>query len=144
VAEEYGASLVSIDDIYDVECDIFSPCALGAVLNDETIPRLRCSIVAGAANNQLAEDRHGEALAGRGILYAPDYVVNAGGIINLYLEIIGYDPDAAHEKLAEAYYTMERVIEKAKSEKIPTSRAADRLAEERINSVRRMKKLYFE
>jgi leucine dehydrogenase len=83
-ADELGVEIVGATEIFDVECDIFAPCALGAILNDETIPRLRCEIVAGGANNQLAGDSNGQALLDRGILYAPDFMINAGGLINVY------------------------------------------------------------
>lgn len=86
------------------KCDIFSPCALGGVLNSETIPRLKCKIVAGGANNQLEEDEHGDLLQQKGILYAPDYIVNAGGIINLSLELTGYNPELAKSQVTEVYH----------------------------------------
>ncbi len=139
MAREQG--LETLDDpsrIYDVECDIFSPCALGGILNDETIPRLKCRAVVGSANNQLLEERHGEALQQRGVLYAPDYIVNAGGIVNISMEVgRPYDENAAMERVALIYDTMTRVIETSNSQGIPTALAADRLAEERINAKRR-------
>ncbi|MEJ2153304.1 MAG: Glu/Leu/Phe/Val dehydrogenase dimerization domain-containing protein [Gemmatimonadota bacterium] len=98
VVDDFGATAVEPEAIYDVECEVFAPCALGAIINDRTVRRLRCQIVAGAANNQLAEDRHGDALDARGILYAPDYVINAGGLINVYSEIVGYDHDTSMQK----------------------------------------------
>ncbi|MBI4282420.1 MAG: Glu/Leu/Phe/Val dehydrogenase [Chloroflexi bacterium] len=141
-----GQGLEVLDDpaaIYNVECDIFSPCALGGVLNDDTIPRLRCKVVAGAANNQLLEDRHAETLQRRGILYAPDYIINAGGVINISLEMgQPYDEEAALEKTARIYDTVERVIYLARTEGITTARAADRLAEERIAAMRRVRGIY--
>ncbi|MBI2866167.1 MAG: Glu/Leu/Phe/Val dehydrogenase, partial [Chloroflexi bacterium] len=118
---EFGARVVSPEKIYDVECDIFAPCALGGVLNDDTIPRLKAHIVCGGANNQLLEDRHSEALQERGILYAPDYVANGGGLINLSFELTGYDEEAAQEKVAEVYDTMVRVLAIAKAEGITTA-----------------------
>ena len=130
-------------DIYDVECDIFAPCALGGILNDDTIPRLRCSVVAGAANNQLLEDRHASALHGRGILYAPDFIINAGGVINISLEMAGdYDETLAAERVGRIYETLQGVIRKASSGDVTTAQAADRLAEERIDSVRKVKHIY--
>src|SRR5262249_48934199 len=87
---EFGASVVSLESIFEVECDVLAPCALGSALNDTTIPRIRAKIVAGAANNQLAEPRHGEDINARGILYAPDYAINAGGLINVASEVTGY------------------------------------------------------
>ena len=136
-AEALGASIVGPDEIYDVECDIFSPNALGGVLNDETIPRLKCGIVAGGANNQIREPRNAEALVGRGILYAPDYIINAGGIINVSCEVgAAYSQDRAREKTEGIYYTIQRVLRMAAEENITTAQAADRLAEERIRAAR--------
>ncbi|MBI2304728.1 MAG: Glu/Leu/Phe/Val dehydrogenase [Chloroflexi bacterium] len=146
VKEELGIPVVPARDIYDVDCDIFSPCALGGVIHDETIPRLKAKIVAGAANNQLLEGRHGDELARRGILYAPDYVINGGGVINLALELTpaGYDEELAHSRLEGIYDTIQRVIARAKKEAISTARAADLQAEERIAAARRIKRLYLE
>jgi leucine dehydrogenase len=126
-----------------MDCDIFAPCALGGVLNGDTIPRLKCRVVAGGANNQLLAESDGEELNRRGILYAPDYIVNAGGIINVAMEIgTVYHPDRAREKTERIYDTMDQVIRIAKEEEIPTARAADRLAEERLASVRSIKRKY--
>lgn len=132
VVTELGAAAVGTDEIYDVAADIFAPCALGAVLNDVTIPRLRVAIVAGAANNQLAEDRHGDLLEARHIIYAPDYVINGGGLINVNAELHGWAPERARSKAGEIYDTILRVFEIAGEEGIPSYRAADRLAEQRI------------
>ena len=122
--------------VYDAECDIFSPCALGGILNDQTITRLKCRAVVGSANNQLLAERHGKALQERGVLYAPDYIVNAGGIINISMEVGSpYDEAAAMERVALIYETMTRVISTAESEGIPTALAADRIAEERIRGM---------
>ena len=111
-AVEMGAEVVGPDEIYDVECDVFSPCALGGVLNDDTAPRLRCEVVAGGANNQLLADEHGAELHRRGILYAPDFVINAGGIINVAAEIGGvYRAERAREMTERIYETTARVIE---------------------------------
>src|SRR5215212_10819377 len=92
VATEFGARPVGADEIYSVAAEIFAPCALGAIINDRTLPQLKCEIVAGAANNQLLEERHGDELESRNILYAPDYVANAGGVINVYSELAGWTP----------------------------------------------------
>ena len=125
--------------IYEVECDIFSPCALGGILNNQTIPRLKCRAVVGSANNQLLEERHGEALQQRGVLYAPDYIVNAGGIINISMEVgQPYEEEAAMERVARIYDTITMVMDTADSQGIATSLAADRIAEERINAMRRV------
>jgi leucine dehydrogenase len=129
---EFGAEIVELDDIYGVECDVFSPCALGSALNDDTIPQLKCEIVAGAANNQLAEPRHGEDLMQRGICYAPDYAINAGGLVNVSQEVLGYDADKAREKTMKIYDTIYEIAERAKHAMAPTSRIADMIAEERL------------
>lgn len=139
--EELGAILVNPDEIYGVECDIFSPCALGGVLNSQTIPRLRCRIVAGGANNQLEREEDSDLLQQRGILYAPDYIVNAGGVINIAVELKGYNPELAKAQVAGIYHTMERVITLAKLERISPARAADKLAVSRIEEVRRIKRM---
>lgn len=140
--EEFGATLVNPNEIYDVECDIFAPCALGGVLNRQTIPRLKCRIVAGGANNQLEGDEDGDRLLQRGILYAPDYILNAGGVINLALEFTGYDPELARGQVAGIYHTVEKVIALAKSEQISTARAADRLALDRIEEAKKVRRIY--
>ncbi len=142
MASEMGATIVSPDDIYDVECDIFSPCALGGVLNSDTIPRLKSPIVAGAANNQLLEDEHAKELHDAGILYAPDYAINPGGIITVACEIGGYSREAAMDMTANVYDTMTNVIAKSKADGVTTAQAADRLAEERIERVRTLKNVY--
>ncbi|HET6341029.1 MAG TPA: Glu/Leu/Phe/Val dehydrogenase dimerization domain-containing protein [Gemmatimonadota bacterium] len=136
VVEEFGATPIAPDDIYDVDCEVFAPCALGAVINDQTLRRLRCRVVAGAANNQLAEDRHGDAVDARGILYAPDYVINAGGLISVYSEIVGYDAETAKEKARGIYETLLKVYRIAEEDAIPTYRAAERLARHRLRKAR--------
>jgi leucine dehydrogenase len=133
---DFGATAVAPEAIYEVECDVFAPCALGAIINDATLPRLRCSIIAGAANNQLAEDRHGDILEEKKILYAPDYVINAGGLINVYGEIAGYGLRKGKEKAEEIYDTLLSIYRIAEDETIPTYRAADRLAQHRLDAVR--------
>jgi leucine dehydrogenase len=135
VVGEIGARGVASDEIYGVEADIFAPCALGAIINDKTIPQLKAEIVAGAANNQLLEERHGDEVEARGILYAPDYVANAGGVINVYSELAGWTSARSFRKADEIYDTIRRVFEIAKVQKIPTYLAADRLAEQRIQAV---------
>ena len=135
--DEFGAQIVEPDRIYDVPCDVFSPCALGAVLNSNTIPRLKCRVVAGGANNQLAETIDGDRLQDRGILYGPDYLLNAGGLINLSFELTTYDAKAAMAKVGAIYDTMERVIELAKQTRASTARTADLLAERRVREARR-------
>ena len=132
---EFGAQEVPPDSIYDQDADVFSPNALGAVINDETLPRLKVEIIAGGANNQLAEDRHGDELEKRGLLYAPDYVINGGGVINVYGELHQWPVERAQKKAGEIYETLLRIFEIAKQERMPTYRAADRLAEQRIAAV---------
>jgi leucine dehydrogenase len=142
VVNETGAWAVKPEDIYGVECDIFAPCALGAVINDSTIPQLKCQIVAGAANNVLAEEKHGDRLHELGILYAPDYVINAGGVINVADELEGYNYERALKKVEGIYDNVTKVISIAKRDQIPTYRAADRMAEERIEKIGRIKNTY--
>jgi leucine dehydrogenase len=132
IQRDFEVELVGPDQIYGVNCDIFSPCALGAVINDQTIPQLKCRIVAGSANNQLAEERHGEVLRQRGILYAPDYVINAGGLISVASEVAGYSAAEVWARAAAIYDTILQVLTLAKDEDIPPHLAAHRLAWERI------------
>jgi len=132
-ADTLGATIVGPDDIYGQDVDVFAPCALGAVINDATLPQLRAKIVAGAANNQLSEDRHGKELMGRGILYAPDYVINAGGIIDISYERGGsYDRDAAVAHMEGIYDTLIEIFERSTAEGLPTNLIADFVAEERF------------
>ena len=135
VVADFGAKAVKPDDIHASASDIFAPCALGGIINDNTIPQLRVEIVAGAANNQLLEDRHGDALEERGILYAPDYVANAGGVINVYSEIAAWDAVRSLRKADEIYETVLSVFRIAKQDSIPSYQAADRLAERRVQEV---------
>jgi leucine dehydrogenase len=137
-AEEFGARLVGGDEILRVESEVLSPCALGGVINDDTVPRLSCAIVAGAANNQLLEDRHGAALHARGILYAPDYVINAGGLINIAEELRpqGYQRERALANVQTIAQTLIEVFERAGREGAPTNQIADRIAEERLRTGR--------
>ena len=135
VVTDFGARAVSPDEIYGVQADVFAPCALGAIINDKTIPQLKVEIVAGAANNVLLEERHGHDLEARGILYAPDYVANAGGVINVYSELAGWSSARAFRKADEIYDTVLKVFEIAERDGIPTYEAADRLAEQRIRAV---------
>jgi leucine dehydrogenase len=135
VVNEFGARSVGAEEIYGVQADIFAPCALGAIINDKTIPLLKVEIVAGAANNQLLEERHGDELESRKITYAPDYVANAGGVINVYGELAGWTSARSFRKADEIYETILKVFAIAKTQKIPTYLAADRLAEQRIQAV---------
>ncbi|HET9466249.1 MAG TPA: Glu/Leu/Phe/Val dehydrogenase, partial [Gemmatimonadales bacterium] len=133
--QEFGARPVPPEAIYDQDADIYAPCALGATINDDTLPRLKVQIIAGGANNQLAEDRHGDELEKRGVLYAPDYVINGGGVINVYGELHRWPIERAKKKAGEIYETLLRIFEISKRERIPTYRAADRLAEQRVAAV---------
>jgi leucine dehydrogenase len=130
----HGFTAVDDEDHLDVECDIYAPCARGAGINLGTIPRLRCKIIAGCANNQLLEFEHAEVLREMGILYAPDYVINAGGIINVSIELLdgGYDEEAAMAKIENIYVSLKRVFEISREDGVPTNVAALRLAEERL------------
>ncbi|MCM3566677.1 branched-chain amino acid dehydrogenase [Neobacillus mesonae] len=134
--EEFGAKAVNPDEIYGVECDIYAPCALGAVINDGTIPQLKAKVIAGSANNQLKDTKHGDIIHEMGIVYAPDYVINAGGVINVADELYGYNRERAMKKVETIYNSIEKIIEISKRDRIPTYVAADRMAEERIEKVR--------
>jgi leucine dehydrogenase len=140
-ARQLGVEIVPNEQILELECDIFAPCALGAILDDETIPRLRCQIVAGAANNQLADEAtHGAMLDKRGILYAPDFVINAGGLINVYNELLGgYNRERALRMTRGIYLNLTRVFETSKREGISTALAAGRVAEDRIATVQKLR-----
>jgi leucine dehydrogenase len=133
--EDFGAEGVKPDAIYGVDAEIFAPCALGAIVNSKTIPELKCDIIAGAANNQLATDEDGKAVQERDILYAPDYVINAGGLINVYSELADWSTDRSKRKAGEIYQTLLEVFELAREDKLTTAEAADRIAERRIERV---------
>jgi leucine dehydrogenase len=130
--DAFNAQAVTGDEIFRASADVFAPCALGGILNDETIPELKVRIMAGAANNQLLEERHGAQLRERNILYAPDYVANAGGILNGCIELLGWAPQDALRKVDEIYDTTLRIFESAQQRGLTTNRAADELAEERL------------
>jgi leucine dehydrogenase len=130
--KEYGIEIVNPESIYDVAADVFSPGALGAVVNSETIGRLKCKVIAGAANNQLAAESDGETLVKKGILYAPDFAINAGGLINIFHEREGYNKDKAYAHVAKIYDTIKKILQISTSDRVPTSRVANRLAEERV------------
>ncbi|MFF2175540.1 Leu/Phe/Val dehydrogenase [Lysinibacillus sp. NPDC058147] len=135
VVNAFGATAVSPEEIYSQDVDIFSPCALGAILNDETIPQLKAKVVAGSANNQLQDSRHGDYLHELGIVYTPDYVINAGGVINVADELYGYNRERAMKRVEGIYDSIEKIFEISKRDGIPTYVAANRLAEERIARV---------
>lgn len=140
--QEYQAEAVQPDEIYDVDCDIYAPCALGGTINDETIPRLKAKVIAGSANNQLLENRHGDILFEKGIVYAPDYVINSGGVINVSEELRGYDQNRVLRKIDSIYSILETVFKISREENIPTYQAADRMAEQRIQSIREANRQY--
>ncbi len=140
--EELNAASVAVGSVYDVEADVFAPCALGAVINDETLPRLKVPIVAGGANNQLARPEHGPMLRQRGILYAPDYAINGGGMIQLAAERVAfnegaaYDPDLVERDVRRIYGTLMEIFQRADREQLATSIVADRIAEDRIQGAK--------
>ncbi|TYP58573.1 leucine dehydrogenase [Thermosediminibacter litoriperuensis] len=147
VKEKYpDVEVVECEKIYDVECDIFAPCARGGIINDDTISRLKCRIVAGAANNQLLEPRHGDVLHERGILYAPDYVINAGGLIQVADELEFKNDEKRHErvmmKAGAIYDILLKIFTISKEQNVPPHKVADRLAEERIEVIGRLKTNY--
>jgi leucine dehydrogenase len=129
---EFGAKIVPLDQIFAVPCDVFAPCALGSALNDKTIPELKAPIVAGAANNQLAEPRHGDDLFARGILYAPDYAINAGGLVNVAQEVVGYDAAVSRAKTMKIFDTIVEIAERSQKTNVPTYRIADSMVEEKL------------
>ena len=133
VAAEFKAQVVGLNEIYDVEADIYAPCALGASLNDHTIPRLKCAVVAGSANNQLADENlHGRMLMDRGIIYAPDFLINAGGVINVYQEVIGYNRATAYELVEKIYQTTGELLTLSERKNITPQEAALHIAKQRI------------
>ncbi|MGG0642927.1 Glu/Leu/Phe/Val dehydrogenase [Sporosarcina gallistercoris] len=133
--DNFGATAVGINEIYGVEADIFSPCALGAVINDDTIPQFKAKVIAGSANNQLKNPEHGDKIHEMGFVYAPDYVINSGGVINVADELDGYNRERALKKVNTIYDTIEKIFAISKRDHIPSYVAADRLAEERIERV---------
>ncbi|MEJ2514342.1 MAG: Glu/Leu/Phe/Val dehydrogenase dimerization domain-containing protein [Gammaproteobacteria bacterium] len=142
VVDEFGAEAVPMDQIYDVDANVFSPCALGGVINEETIQRLKCDIVAGSSNNQLESSEWGTALEERDILYAPDYAINAGGLMNVAIELQGYDRDRAYRTVSKIRDIISNIFVLAERDGIPTWKAADRLAEERIAMISKVKMPY--
>src|SRR6185436_4740001 len=137
VVDAFRAQAVAPDAIYGVKADIFAPCALGGIINDATLPQLKVEIIAGGANNQLLEERHGRLLEQMGLQYAPDYVANAGGVINVFGEVADWDSERSLRKADEIYDTVLSVFEIARTDGIPSYEAADRLAERRLASVKK-------
>ncbi len=142
VSEKFNAVVVSPDEIHAQDVDVFAPCAMGAVLNDKTIGQLKCKIIAGAANNQLAESRHGEMVKELGILYAPDYVINAGGLINVCIELEGYSKERSLDRLNRIAENLRMVYKIAEDEGVTTDKAAEKMAIRRIESVGRLKQVH--
>ena len=135
----YGVETIALDEIHKMEVDIFAPCALGGVVNDDTISEFHCKIIAGAANNQLATDAHGEKLRDLGILYAPDFVINAGGLINVEDELRGYDRERALKKVEGIYRALQLIFAMSSERGISTARAALEHAQERIRKISRIR-----
>nr|WP_307775139.1 Glu/Leu/Phe/Val dehydrogenase [uncultured Cetobacterium sp.] len=140
--EHPEVEFVDPEKIYSLEVDVFSPCALGGVLNDETIPMLKCPIVAGSSNNVLKEERHGEELKKRDILYAPDFVINAGGLINVYHELVGYNKDKAYADVQRIFDRLLDIFKISKDENISVNIAAIKFAEKRIAMVKNVRSNY--
>ncbi len=139
VADKYKAEVVSATTMFDLDIDIYAPCALGATVNDETLAQLKCKIICGAANNQLANEViHGEVVGKKGILYAPDFVVNAGGIINVFYELEGYNRERALSHAEKIYDTTWDLFQMSKKEGIPTYMAANKLGEQRLSAIARI------
>ena len=136
VAKKYALKSIHPNDVYDQECDVFAPCGFGGVINNDTIPRLKCKAIAGAANNQLLNDENGEALKNKNILYAPDFVINGGGVINvaLEMEVKGYNPKKSQEKSHKIYESLLTIFEIAEKENISTHQASTRLAKHYIEN----------
>ncbi len=141
IAAKYGVKAVGQDEIYDIDSDIYAPCALGATINDETISRLKCSVIAGAANNQLKDElKHGYMLMDRSITYAPDFLINAGGLINVYNEYLGnYNRNRVFEHAEKIYTTTLNILNLAEAEKISSQEAAIKLCEKRIADIGRVR-----
>ena len=140
VSDKYGATVVGLDEIYGVDMDIYAPCALGATVNDDTLQQLNCSIIAGAANNQLKDEAiHGEVVKEKGIIYVPDFMLNAGGVINCYAEVKGLSAEWAMGKSEEIYNRTLDIVGRSNSEGIPTYKIANKMAEERIEAIGKVK-----
>ncbi|WP_455565160.1 Leu/Phe/Val dehydrogenase [Kroppenstedtia eburnea] len=141
-ARHPGVAVMHVEEIHRADCDIFAPCAIGGVINDETVEELRCQAVVGSANNQLEADRHGDRLHEKGILYAPDYLVNAGGLIQVADELEGYNHERVMEKTRGIYDMLLRIYELSRREDLPTCRAADRLVLERLQRTTDLKRIF--
>ena len=135
LCQEYNLENIDPDEIISSDCDILSPCALGSAINDETVGKLKCKVIAGGANNQLAEPRHSEIIKDMGILYVPDYVANVGGLMNVFVELEGYSSQRATEKTSQVYDNVMEVFTIAKEKGITTDKAADDLAQRRLQAI---------
>jgi len=143
IAKKYGAEIVSNNSIFDIDADIYAPCALGATINSQTINKLKCAIIAGSANNQLDDETiHGQMLLDKGILFAPDYVINAGGIINCYSELMGFSKKRTMQLTENIYEATLNVLKLSKAESISTTEAANKIAEKRISDIKKVKSTY--
>lgn len=143
VVNDFGAKAVDPNDIYSVDAQIYSPCALGAVINDDTIPQFKFKIISGAANNVLKDQEiHGKAIVEKGIVYSPDYIANAGGVINVFQEIIGYDVNESNQKVKQIYDRVREIIRKSNETNLPTYVLADKMAEDRIDAIAKMKGIF--
>ena len=143
VAKKYGADVIANNQFYNLDIDIYAPCALGATVNTETLSQLKCAIIAGAANNQLADENiHGKMVMEKGIIYAPDFLINAGGLIHVYSEMQGHSAQRAMEKTEHIYQVTLEILKKSREENIPTYEAANKIAEKRIADIRRIKAAY--
>jgi leucine dehydrogenase len=143
VAAEYKVQVVDSASMFDLDIDIYAPCALGATVNTETLSQLKCAIIAGAANNQLADENiHGKMVMEKGIIYAPDFLINAGGLIHVYSEMQGHSAKRAMEKTEHIYQVTLEILKKSREENIPTYEAANKIAEKRIADIRRIKAAY--
>jgi leucine dehydrogenase len=144
VVEEFGAKAVPCENIFSTDADVFAPCALGGVINDDTINQLKFRIIAGGANNQLLDEKvHGQKLKEKNILYAPDYLINAGGVTNVFFEVINeYSRDRVTKKVKNIYNILQEVYRMADAENITTAQAAARLAERRLDAIRDVHRNY--
>jgi leucine dehydrogenase len=143
VSKKYGAQAVSNNSIFDIDADIYSPCALGGTVNTQTINKLKCAIIAGSANNQLQDEAvHGQLLLDKGILFAPDYVINAGGVINCYSELMGFNKKRSLQLTENIYEATLNVLKLSKAENIPAIQAANKIVEKRIADINKVKSSY--
>jgi leucine dehydrogenase len=142
LVDEFRAEAVPMHQIYDVDATVFSPCAMGGIINEDTVPRLRCKIVAGGANNQLESNECATQLEARGILYAPDYAINSGGLMNAAVELQGYSAERARRMVERIHGIVARILETAARDRIPSWQAAERVAEERLRSVAAIRQPY--